>query len=361
MNRLITFFKNTPALIIHILIWVVFSGITATHFFFRLGFVPNDFYMRTSIYIGIFYINYSFFVPKLLLNKKIVSYIILSIGFILVFIYFIEPLIPHPKESPFFHKIPDFRKIPNTIDIDLKKRKPGMDFKLFFPAFPLLLLFFALSTSIRLVSEWYKMEKQKVLVESQKITSELSFLKAQLNPHFLFNSLNSIYSLANKKSDDTTVAIVTLSELMRYMIYEANKNTVSLQREITHIKNYISLQLLRLKDSSGVRVNIHGDLNYKIEPLLLISFIENAFKYGTDFTGKTNIRIKITVENEKLNLYVFNTVSYQKKDDENSGIGLENIKNRLKLLYPDSHTLEIQRDKKSYEVNLIIKLKKDHV
>lgn len=228
-----------------------------------------------------------------------------------------------------------------------------------FPNYGLLLLVLALSTSIRLAIEWYKTEKKRVLVESQKKSSELSFLKAQLNPHFLFNSLNSVYSLANKKSDDTAVAIVTLSELMRYMIYEANDELVLLEKEIEHIKNYISLQLLRLKDSSGVEVNIHGDLNYKIEPLLLISFIENAFKYGTDFTGKTTIKIKITIKDNELTLNVFNSVSYRKKSSENSGIGLENIKNRLDLLYPGAHTLTITSDKKTHEVDLVVKLKSD--
>lgn len=301
--------------------------------------------------------NYSLLVPKLLLNKKIALYIIVSSVFILLYVFIFEPLIPQPKRLSFFDKIPDLKRMQNPIDFGFEKNRIGIDYRRFFPKFSLLLLFFALSTSIRLVSEWYKTEKKRVLVESQKVSSELSFLKAQLNPHFLFNTLNSIYSLANKKSEDTTIAIVTLSELMRYMIYEANKNVVPLKKEIDHIKNYISLQLLRLKDSSGVKVNIHGDLNYTIEPLLLISFIENAFKYGTDFTGKTNIQIRITIKNEELYLYVYNTSSSQVTKNKNSGIGLENIKNRLHLLYPDSHTLDIKSDKISYEVNLVIKLK----
>ncbi|WP_298780917.1 sensor histidine kinase [uncultured Polaribacter sp.] len=221
----------------------------------------------------------------------------------------------------------------------------------------LLLLFYALSTCIKLVSEWYKSEKERTLVATQKINSELSFLKAQLNPHFLFNTLNSIYSLANKKSDNTTVAIVTLSELMRYMIYEAKEEFISLEKEIDYIKNYISLQLLRLKDSSGVKINIHGNLNYKIEPLLLISFIENAFKYGTDYRGKTDIRVVISINNNELELKVYNLSSLQNSTNKNSGIGLENIKNRLNLLYPNTHTLEIKNTKEAFEVNLKIKLK----
>ena len=142
------------------------------------------------------------------------------------------------------------------------------------------------------------------------------------------------------------------------MIYEANEEYISLEKEIEYIKNYISLQLLRLKDSSGVKINIHGDLNYKIEPLLLISFIENAFKYGTDFKGKTDIQIKISTDNNELQLQVYNVSSLQNAIKRDSGIGLENIQNRLNLLYPNSHNLEITSDKKSFEVNLKIKLKK---
>lgn len=219
-------------------------------------------------------------------------------------------------------------------------------------------LLFAVGASIKLVVEWYKSEKIKALIKNEKVNTELSFLKTQLNPHFLFNSLNSIYSLANKKSDNTTDAIITLSELMRYMIYETNKDVVSLQNEINYIKNYISLQNLRLKDSSGVRFNVHGYLDYYIEPLLLISFIENAFKYGTDYTGKTNIVIKINVENGNLNLNISNYISLKEKNNPNSGIGIQNIKKRLKLLYPDSHTLTIEELDNLFTVELLLKLKK---
>ncbi|MDO5973749.1 sensor histidine kinase [Flavivirga jejuensis] len=348
-----TILKNPRYTIIHILLWTILFATIGTQLYFRFGFIPKDFYIRTSILIGVFYLNYVFLVPKLLLNKKIILYIAVSSIIILLFIFIFEPLIPRPRTRPLLSRIPN----PTGLGLDFEKNKKSIGFiKPFHSSFSLL-LFIALSTSVRLVSGWYKTEKQRTQVESQKINSELLFLKAQLNPHFLFNTLNSIYSLANKKSDNTTIAIVTLSELMRYMIYEANANFVPLKKEIDHIQNYIALQLLRLKDSSGVRVNVHGNLNYKIEPLLLISFIENAFKYGTDFKGKTNILIKISIENKALNLYVYNTSSPTKSKNKNSGIGLENIKNRLNLLYPNSHTLNIANNKKSYEVNLVIKLK----
>ena len=347
MNQLSIVLKRPQYVIIHILIWIIFFTISATELYFRLTFIPTDFYIRSLVLIGVFYLNYSLLIPKLLLNRRIVLYLILSILIILFFVFILGQVIPHPRVQPLLNN-----PVNNT---DFLR---SIESRNLFRSFPILLLCFALSTSIRLVSGWFKAEKQRAQVEAQKVNSELLFLKAQLNPHFLFNTLNSIYSLANKKSDDTTVAIVTLSELMRYMIYEANEDFVPLQKEIDHIQNYISLQLLRLSDSSGVRINVHGNLNFKIEPLLLISFIENAFKYGTDFKGKTNIRIKIVVENDFLNLYVYNSSSFQKPRNENSGIGIENIKNRLKLLYPNSHTLDITKEKKSYEVKLSLKLKK---
>ncbi|MFK5959009.1 MAG: sensor histidine kinase [Lutibacter sp.] len=236
--------------------------------------------------------------------------------------------------------------------------------KIFFLSFIqgiVIFLLFGISLSIKLSIEWYKNEKIKNLIKTQKINAELSFLKSQLNPHFLFNTLNSIYSLANKKSEATTEAIITLSELMRYMIYETDKEFVSLQKEIDYIKSYISLQNLRLKDSSGVKFNVYGNLNQKIEPLLLISFIENAFKYGTDYTGKTNITIKIIVEESNLTLRVDNYISLKEKNNPNSGFGIQNIESRLNLLYPNSHTLKIEELENLYKVELLLKLKNDEM
>lgn len=348
MIKLNIFNKKISSFIIHIVSWILIFAISTSQIYLRIGFIPNDIFYRSSIFLIVFYLNYSIFVPKLLLKKEFLFYISTVLLASVFFLFILEFVIPKPLNlKPIIGNPRDFPEDFNREHSIFRA----------FPMFILLLLFFTLSTSIKLGIEWYKSEKEKVIIEAQKVSSELSFLKAQLNPHFLFNTLNSIYALANKKSDNTSEAIVTLSELMRYSIYEANENTVSLEKEIEHLKNYISLQLLRLKDSSGVRLNIHGLLNYNIEPLLLISFIENAFKYGTDYRGKTDIRIKITIKDSELNLYVFNTSSYKKEKTENSGIGLKNIKNRLNLLYPNTHSLIINDDKKSYTVNLNLKLK----
>jgi len=352
---MLRYLKNIPTAVIHILVWIFFLAISASQIYMRIGIIPLDFILRSCILIAAFYLNYNLLVPYLLLNKKTLLFFVVLLSFALFFMFIMETILPKPN-------IPR----PYTLGLNPKHnirfpKNPApfmLNFRGIFSSAGMLLLIFALSTSIRLGIEWFKSEKEKMVIESQKVNSELSFLKAQLNPHFLFNSLNSIYSLAHKQSKNTTGAIVILSDLMRYMIYEASKDVVPLEKEIEYIKNYISLQLLRLKDSSNVKVNIHGDLNYNIEPMLLISFIENAFKYGTDFKGRTHIQIKINIEDEHLKLYVFNTVSHQQPKTSDSGIGLKNIKNRLKLLYPNQHTIDINQDKDSYKVTLMLKLKK---
>ena len=348
--------KNIPPIILHILCWLIVILIILSTFYNKFNYFPVDdfFYYRLFLNIAIFYLNYSFLIPRLLLNKKIGLYVFVSLAFIVLFIFVYQNILPSIPIMSGFDNQHELLNLENGRNVINSK-------KLFFLSFIqgiIIFLLFAISLSIKLSIEWYKNEKIKNLIKTQKINAELSFLKTQLNPHFLFNTLNSIYSLANKKSDDTTEAIITLSELMRYMIYETNKEFVTLQHEIDYIKNFISLQNLRLKDSSGVRFNVRGKLDYNIEPLLLISFIENAFKYGTDYTGKTNINIEIKVEDDILSLKVSNYISLKEKSNLDSGIGIENIKNRLNILYSNSHTLNIEESDKLYRVELLLKLKK---
>ncbi|MBJ2172710.1 sensor histidine kinase [Aureibaculum sp. A20] len=342
--------KYINVIIIHVLAWMIVFAIGLSQVYYQIEFIPSNVYVFWFTILFLFYFNYFILVPKLLLKHKILIYvaIVLSIS---ISVYFVS------RELRPDRIIENFR--PNLLSDRLLVERKLPPFFVRFSKLITILLFFAIGTSIRLALEWYKNEKQKVLMQSEKVNTELSFLKAQLNPHFLFNSLNSIYALANKKSDDTSEAIITLSELMRYMIYETDRALVPLEDELNYIKNYISLQTLRIKDSIGVRFNMHGSLDHKIEPLLLISFIENAFKYGTDFTGKTDIRIKMTVEGEHLIFEVINHISsLRKKNEHNSGVGLHNIKNRLNLLYPNNHELIITDENNHFRVFLTLKLKR---
>ena len=145
--------------------------------------------------------------------------------------------------------------------------------------------------------------------------------------------------------------------MMRYMLYETDNKAVSLEKEINYIKNYIELQKLRLNNIENIFLNIHGDTrNKSIEPLLLISFIENAFKYGTDYKGAAFVKIKISIEENILDFWIENKIENQIKDPNNSGIGLNNIKNRLTILYPNAHQLHIKQEDNKYKVHLKLEL-----
>lgn len=209
-----------------------------------------------------------------------------------------------------------------------------------------------LSTSIKVTQEWYRNEKQKQVMEKEKIATELSFLKSQVNPHFLFNTLNGIYSLANKKSDQTGGAIVKLSELMRHMLYESEKDLVALDKEIAYLQNYIELQELRLSNDSTVSFSVEGEtIGKTIEPMLMIPFIENAFKHGVDSEG-ADIDVSIRVTNTELNLKVRNRISKSQRKDESSGIGLVNIKKQLENRYPGKYRLNIEQEGDTFNVDL---------
>jgi len=222
----------------------------------------------------------------------------------------------------------------------------------------LAITFIIIGSVILLYRENSLIEKKEKEFQTEKTSLELKFLKSQLNPHFLFNSLNSIYALSTKKSDNTPESIIMLSELMRYMIYEAKEDLIPISNELNYIKNYFDLQYLRIANTDAVTLNIHGDIaSQKISPLLLISFIENAFKYGTDSDGKTTVRIDIEVKGDELNFKCINTVGNQlKKNDRYSGIGIKNTKNRLALLYPNKHYLITEEKDHTFNVKLNLKL-----
>ncbi|WP_318343072.1 sensor histidine kinase [Flagellimonas baculiformis] len=333
--------KNIQVFVLHLLLWSFFYGLFLFPFFFQLRQIPPDLPLRLVIVIVFFYANYFLLVPKILLKKKTLSYIliclVLIVGTGLILNLGFDP-------GP---------KIPPNVRMDRFVPPENRHTILFFVNILNLSAPFFVSAFLRVYLEWKRNEDSRKKVENEKVNSELQFLKTQLNPHFLFNSLNAIYSLAVKNSNMTSEAIISLSELMRYMLYEADKEMVPLTKELEYIKNYVQLQRLRLSDSANVNLRISGDdKNKQIPPLLFISFIENAFKYGTDYQGKTYVSINFLIEDGSISFRVENKIGSHRKNDKSSGVGLENIKNRLKLLFPDSHNLLITDDGKNYCVDL---------
>lgn len=218
------------------------------------------------------------------------------------------------------------------------------------------LVYLFLSTALKFTVDWFLNERVQRDLENQRLVAELAFLKSQINPHFLFNSLNSIYSLAYQRSETTPDAILKLAEIMRYMLYESNDNRVELSKELQYLQNYIDLQKIRFSGKAYIDFKIVGDVdNQQIAPLLLIAFIENAFKHGVANNPLTPIRVLIDVDDGHLHLHIQNR-KHANNRDVVGGIGLGNVKRRLKLLYPDKYNLEIRDEEDTYTVDLSLVL-----
>jgi sensor histidine kinase YesM len=194
--------------------------------------------------------------------------------------------------------------------------------------------------------------------EKEKLSAELLYFKAQINPHFLFNTLNTIYSLAIQKADNTAEAIVKLSGMMRFVISDASHDYVSLEKEIRYISDYIEFQKIRHGETVKVDYQTHNLLaGERIAPLLLMPFIENAFKFGINPEEESMIQIRISMSGMELHLFVYNRkVGILKGLDSQGGLGVENARRRLELLYPDKHHLLINDGEQDYTMDLFINL-----
>ncbi|MFN3849530.1 MAG: sensor histidine kinase [Spirosomataceae bacterium] len=209
---------------------------------------------------------------------------------------------------------------------------------------------------LKMIEDLFRNEKERNDLLTEKIAAEQAFLKNQLNPHFLFNTLNNIYSLTLNQSPKAPEAVLKLSELMRYMLYESNVDKVNLETEVKYLKNFIELQKFRYSGQTFIEFEVAGDLHsQKVAPLLLIAFVENAFKHGEVSEVDKPLKISLLVNQNNLNFTLTNHKKDQNKD-EIGGVGLENVKRRLNLIYPNCHSLEIRDSANQYfcELNIIL-------
>lgn len=214
---------------------------------------------------------------------------------------------------------------------------------------------------IRFAVDWFEFEARQKSVENERLTAELNFLKAQINPHFLFNTLNNLYYLAYSQSSKTTEVIAKLSQMMRYMIYDSNYPLVPLSKEVEYMENYISLERLRLNDQIPIKLKIEGGngKDFLIAPLIFITFLENAFKHGVSNNHpEAWVNISILLKGNECVYRVENSKipSAKPEAEQKSGIGLQNVKRRLELSYPGKHSLAVEDLKDRYSVQLNIQL-----
>jgi len=229
-----------------------------------------------------------------------------------------------------------------------------------------LTLFFAgtSSTIYQIMNDWLIQQRDKNDLESKTLQSELKFLKSQINPHFLFNTLNSLYALTLKKSDQAPEIVLKLSEMMRYMLYECNEKEVFLSKEINYMQNYLELEKLRHGNKMMIEFKVEGNIEkQKIAPLILIPFIENSFKHGINnqiSQGFVNLNLWVDGTDLMMNVENSKSPSLPKIAEKRSGgIGLINVKRRMDIIYPNRHNLEIKESPNTYAVELQLNLIND--
>ncbi|MGN6179034.1 MAG: sensor histidine kinase [Mucilaginibacter sp.] len=329
--------------------WHVFFWLSLISFFMYLGTEDMKmsvkslfivFLLYPAINISLFYLNFLLLIP-VFFNKKRYSLYIISVAIAIV----------------------GYGVMKYSIGLIFKKEVLAREYGHvigFWPYFwntvLVSLVFIFFSIALKFAIDWFTNERIQRDLENQRLSAELSFLKSQINPHFLFNSLNSIYSLAYQRSETTPEAILKLSEIMRYMLYECNDNKVALSKELQYLHNYIDLQKIRFGKKSYIDFKVNGKVEHQqIVPLLLIAFIENAFKHGIANDPLSPISLFIDVDTEHLHFYIRNK-KHNNNRDTLGGIGLNNVKRRLDLLYPGKYNLDITEDEQSYTCELSLVL-----
>ncbi len=359
--------KGIIKIILHILAWAIIIGLpfySAKRF--ELG---NDFlfiyYTITFINGLIFYINYLLLVPRLFFQKRKYKYYLSALVLIICF-YFVsdisarlifdrvfetnraEQRVERPQEGG-DRSGPPARRI-------MRERFPFRDAHIIsYASSSVFLVFFSLG--LRVLERQSKIEKMQEEMEREKLNSELAFLKNQVSPHFFFNTLNNIYSLISVNAEDSQKAVLKLSKLMRYLLYESEQGNTKLSSEIGFMSNYIDLMKLRMSEKVTLSVTFPEDYeDINIPPLLFVPFIENAFKHGISYREKSFIEISMLTEKDSLCFRCVNSkvIKQDKPERDHSGIGLENVKKRLNLLFPGRHDLKVNESDSEFEIVLSI-------
>lgn len=372
MALFVTLREKSIKTITHIMIWsavLVLLLLFMPFYDMHLMRMPAYFLGMFALLIAYYYFNSHILVPHLLAKGRFLLFIVITIIILVLYTYlsdaydWLRP--PNRLNSIEGYSPSDF--LPGRPENGPRPlRVPGKPDGLFksprfrFPFSSVLtfLLVFMVSTGTRIIASWFETERKKNMAEQEKSQAELSALKAQINPHFLFNTLNNLYHMAMQKSDETPETILKLADLMRFVLTETQADLIPLGKEVECINQYIHLHRLRLTRKTTVDFIIEGEIeSYYVAPLLLLPFVENAFKYGVSTHLTSKILISLLVRNDELCFSVENRKVTSVDGKEKTGLGLQNVKRRLELSYPDRHKLEISQSDESYSVKLKIALK----
>jgi two-component system, LytTR family, sensor kinase len=302
---------------------------------FEIGFLY--FYIATRpFWIGLFYLNAFYLFPKFIPQKKYTFFVVTQLlGLFLL-------------------------SVIHSIGLNVFLKPTSYEIANFLTYNSIYYLFIlASSIAYRLIIDKIASDKLLQERENENLKTELSFLRSQVSPHFMFNVLNNMVALARKKSEQLEPSLIKLSSLMRYMLYETDEQKVPLEKEVEYLQSYIDLQ----KQRFGKNVTTHtcfseSDGNYSIEPMLLIPFVENAFKHGTGLIEHAEINIELKAKNDVLHFTVRNKYNHQSEEqkDKTSGIGMSNVERRLNLLYAKNHSLLITNKDGWFTISLQLNL-----
>lgn len=317
--------------------------------------LPAQFWYKQGILFGvlilIFYVNTKYWVPNFLFKNRMILYVVINIFTGLIVAFFMEKI---------ENKL-GLWEVMNKAFKAAKEAGSGRRHEDIIDYFSLLisLIVLGISTSLATIQNWRKNLLLQEELKIERVNTEILFLKAQINPHFFFNTLNNIYALTQVNVEAAGDAIHKLSRMMRYVLYETQHVTVMLSREIDFVEDYIELMKLRLTDKVRVKF-IHSEpfRDVPVAPMIFLPFIENAFKHGVSSTKQCFIHIEITQQSKSLQLLVRNTLFTEKKSilDDSTGIGLVNTRRRLDLLYPGQYALSVRENKEEMEFAVILKL-----
>ncbi len=344
--RKLTLMKRKYEILIHAGFWIFYiaqSAITyPSDYIDKYGFWNIAFKQATGVLSNLipFYVNYLFLIPKLLSKLKYMQFIIAEV---ILLAAGIGIKILQANMLDWYFSADDF------FISDMMQYLPYYSANIFF--------FMILSIGAKFSFDWFRNQKIREEIEKEKAESELAMLKYQISPHFLFNTLNNIYSLVQRKSPKAGDAVLKLSELMRYFLKDENgKHKISMEKEIEYINNFIDLQRMRLDNPGIVSFSTAGNFkDKKIEPMLLIPFIENAFKHGKINDEAAKIQIGLLCKDNTIDFMIVNG-KRSSQTEKTQGIGIKNTKRRLELLYPGKYSLEIDDNEKEYRVQLSVEL-----